>query len=267
MISYYKNCYVNIKELSNQNSIYKIGKQMFIRYVIMFHALLQTGLEKDLSLDTTSELRSDAPTPLRISESMEVTGQETTDSHDVGNDIDCGTSSSINDASRLKQDIAGSSEAGATQKKVTKTFETFSQAEQTSPGDPNLDSDSGGDSIGPNSNKTDDKFYRMVLITGLAILLVLISNLEVFKETRYEAVRDTSFLPYFITLEIINLCLFPLDSDIEDSSVTLIILKAAGLADQTINTLIMVLRFSSRTLQDFALFVFTIVLANCAVSE
>ena len=228
---------------------------------------MQTGLEKNLGLDETSGLRSDAPTPQRISEAIEVTGQETNESHDVGNDIDCGTSSSRSKGSKLQQDIVGSPEAEGTQKNVTKTFETLSQAEHTSPGDPNLDSDSGGDTVGPNSNKTDNKFYRMALIAGLAILLVLISNLEVFKETRYEAVRNTSFLPYFITLEIINLCLFPVDSDIEDSSLTPIILKAAGLTDQTISTLIMVLRFSSRTLQDFALFVFTIVLANHTLTE
>lgn len=203
---------------------------------------------------------SDAQTSQRISKATESTNQEKNDSQDADNDSDRGTPSSINNASKLKQDSVSSSEGGDTTKKAEETLQTFSQAEQISPGDPIFDSDN--DAVGPILDKTDNKFYRMILIIGLAILLVLISNMEVFKETRYEAVRDASFLPYFITLEIINLCLFPVNSDIENSSVTLIIFKATGLTDQAIKALVMLLRFLSRTLQDFALFIFTIVLTN-----
>lgn len=203
---------------------------------------------------------SDAQTSQRISKATESANQEKNDSQDADNDSDRGTPSSINNASKLKQDSVSSSEGGDTTKKAEETLQTFSQAEQISPGDPIFDSDN--DAVGPILDKTDNKFYRMILIIGLAILLVLISNMEVFKETRYEAVRDASFLPYFITLEIINLCLFPVNSDIENSSVTLIIFKATGLTDQAIKALVMLLRFLSRTLQDFALFIFTIVLTN-----
>ena len=104
--------------------------------------------------------------------------------------------------------------------------------------------------------------YRMTMIFSLAFLLVLVSNLKVFENTRYGEVRKSSFLPYFITLELIIFCLFPIKRELSKSSLTLLLLKLFGVSDTAIKTFFFVSNVTTRIFQDFAWFIFTVVILN-----
>ena len=104
--------------------------------------------------------------------------------------------------------------------------------------------------------------YRILLIFGLAILLVIVSNMKTVENTRYGEVRNSSFLPYFITLELILLCLFPVRRELKKSSMIHLVLAIFGLSESNLRIFHIGLSLATRLFQDFAWFIFTVAILN-----
>ena len=109
--------------------------------------------------------------------------------------------------------------------------------------------------------------YRMLIIFCLALLLVVVSNLRAFENTRYGEVRKSSFLPYLITLEIIMFFLFPVKRESNQSSITSLILKSFGLNERKIGMFYLVLNVTRRLFQDLVWFIFTVAILNHYIAK
>jgi len=103
--------------------------------------------------------------------------------------------------------------------------------------------------------------FRMMIIFGLALLLVAVSNLRAFENTRYGEVRKSSFLPYFITLELILFCLFPVERELEVSSPLNILLTIIGLSEKKV-WIFYVITLATRLFQDVIWFAFTVAILH-----
>lgn len=103
---------------------------------------------------------------------------------------------------------------------------------------------------------------RMMLVFGLAVLLVLVSNLKLFEKTRFAAVRQSSFLLYFCTLQFVIFCLFPLQKEVNRASAVFFIMKLFGLSESRVTLICSIFLAATRILQDFSLFSFTVIIIN-----
>ena len=102
---------------------------------------------------------------------------------------------------------------------------------------------------------------RMVIILGLAVLLVAVSNLRAFENTRYGEIRKSSFLPYFITLELILFCLFPVERELEVSSLLNILLTIIGLSEKKV-WIFYAITSAARIFQDVIWFTFAVAILH-----
>ena len=105
-------------------------------------------------------------------------------------------------------------------------------------------------------------WYRILLVSVLGAFLVTICTLKCVGDTLHRQVCQASFLPYFITLEIIILCLSPIKDTTNNSSMILLALRLSGFTDAKLQYLLYLLNLMSRISQDFCWFIFTVILVK-----
>lgn len=115
-------------------------------------------------------------------------------------------------------------------------------------------------------NIKDRKLLRLFMLMGLAVLLVAINSFDVFSKHRSAVMKDSSFIPYFITLELINFALFPIGKGAKNPQMVLLLLRLAGVPQSKIAIIVYIFQCCLRLFEGFAIFTFTVFMSNHASS-